>query len=148
MAKMAPQTIIIGYALIDISTLVATVLINCKVLDFQMNVKVIHDLLNINPKSLSSYNIIRTLKKYGISRPKDCWVLLRVRSSTLRVICLDSIWPLTICQNFIKGGRQEGMVDLRTEKHGICVRLIASNATIKGTSKTTVPQLIRQVKDL
>ena len=57
MVEMARQISIIGSAPLVLSILVATDFIDCKVLDFQMKYTVLHNLVYINPKSLSAYEI-------------------------------------------------------------------------------------------
>ena len=62
MAKMACWIIVTVSAFINVSTLVSTYFIKCKVLSFQMKATVFHVLVRINTKSLSADGIIRTLK--------------------------------------------------------------------------------------
>ena len=62
MTEMSRRIIGTGTALIDLSTMVTTVFINCEVMDFQQNAKGLQDLVESNPKALSSDNIIRNLK--------------------------------------------------------------------------------------
>ena len=51
-----------GSAPIDMSTLIATDFIGCKILDFHLKATCLHDLVGSNPKALSIYEIIQTLK--------------------------------------------------------------------------------------
>ena len=47
---------------IDLSTLVSTDFIDCKVMAFQMKAAGLHELVDINYKAISEYKIIWTLK--------------------------------------------------------------------------------------
>ena len=51
-----------GSAPIDLYTLVATAFIDSKVLAFHHKYTFLHDMVDSNPKALSAYEIIRTLK--------------------------------------------------------------------------------------
>ena len=67
------------YDPIDLSTLVATVFIDCKVLDFQMKAKVFHDLVGINPKYMSIDEIIWTLKtKFRSLNSQGLWITSKI----------------------------------------------------------------------
>ena len=62
MAKMSRRISRTGSAPIDLSALVITAFIECKVLAFQLKAKCLHDLVESKPKSLSADEIIRNLK--------------------------------------------------------------------------------------
>ena len=73
MDEIARRIRIIGSAPIDLPTLVATDFIDCEVLVFHMNATGVHDLVERNPKALSEYEIIWTIKT--IFRSLDYQVL-------------------------------------------------------------------------
>ena len=74
MAEMDHHITRTGSAPIDLSTLVATDFIYCKVPAFQMNATGLHNLVDRNPKALSSDEIIRTLKtKFHYLKAQGLW---------------------------------------------------------------------------
>ena len=62
MAKMSRRISGTGSAPIEISTLVSTAFIDCEVLAFHIKNTWLYYLVGSNPKSLSTYEIIKTLK--------------------------------------------------------------------------------------
>ena len=79
MDEMARQISGTGSATIDLSTLVYNDFIYCEVLDFHIKATVLHDLVNLNHKTLSADDIIQTLKKkfrslkaQGLWSPVEC----------------------------------------------------------------------------
>ena len=62
MAEMARRISGIGCAPIDLYKLVDTDFIDCKVLALQLKTTGLHELVDSNPKAISEYKIIRTLK--------------------------------------------------------------------------------------
>ena len=71
---MARRISVTGSATIYLSTLVATAFMDCKVLAFQMKATGLYDLVESNPKALSTYEIICNLKnKFRSLKAQVLW---------------------------------------------------------------------------
>ena len=74
MAETACQISGTGSSPIDLPTLVATASVHCEVVSFQLKDTGLHDLVDINPNSLSSNESIHTLKaKFWSLKAQVLW---------------------------------------------------------------------------